>query len=88
MGLLLSLLGLLFLGILGLALCWAWGIWPFGPREPEGLHTARFATDREIRHLWSGCVDCHGVSSRRLTHGRPVGENVCRLASFHCMVRM
>src|ERR687884_366851 len=61
MGLLVSLLVLGVLGIVLLALCWLCGIWPFGPAEPWGLHTARFATNRELRHLTSKTAPADGL---------------------------
>jgi type IV secretion system protein VirD4 len=61
MGLLLPILSLFLLGIVLLALCYLCGIWPFGSHEPWGLHTARFAHERESRHLRSHDAPADGL---------------------------
>jgi type IV secretion system protein VirD4 len=47
--------------MLVLAICYFSGVWPFSPHEPVGLHTARFAWDREIRHLRTNAAPADGL---------------------------
>ena len=67
MGLLVSALALV---ILVLAICFVAGIWPFGPHEPVGLHTARFAHLHELSplHLTRGSTKTHLPIGRGEAH--------------------
>jgi type IV secretion system protein VirD4 len=75
----LSVVALLVLVPLILAICYLAGIWPFGSHEPWGLHTARFALDREIRHLTAKTAPTDGLllcrdRRRRFLAVRPTAD--------------